>query len=323
MSEGIGWPAPGGTTPETVGDGFGVGDAATAPVPTEITPEIIVPIKTMDALRAAVARSMGLYYSGIATGGGAGYFRDTDGLVRFTVDDLLAGAVAYFPRRAANDTLPVGEWRQITGYDAQRQSITVEHRFGAAVQADMQYEIFRALSLDQWTQAVNGAITKAWPDVWERIEIGIQVGRALVYQLPGDVKSVLEVHSESSGYWAEYGRSLIPPNLWRLNHGDPLTLALFRVLPGAGWRLHVAYQRQYPELEDGIDETALDTGFILDQGRALAYQALAGETQGQAQASTWTQLMMYWQERADARRQKLGMNLMGIAPVTAGKGGKT
>ena len=309
---GSGWPASG--IPD---DGVGVGDPTGVP-----TPEIIVLVKTLDNLRAALARSMGLYYSGTVTGGATGYFRDTDGLVQFTVDDLLAGAVAYFPRRAANDELPVGEWRKITAYNAQRQTVTVEYNFGATVQADTQYEIFRALSLDQWTQAINGAIMKAWPDIWERIETEIQAGRALAYQLPSDVKNILEVYSENSSYWSGYGRSLIPPTLWRLNHGDPLTLALFRILPGAGWKLHVAYQRQFAELEDGVDETALDTGFIMDQGRALAYQALAGETQGQAQASTWTQLMMYWQERADARRQKLGMNLLGIAPAVASKGGK-
>ena len=310
---GSGWPAAG-----IPGDGVGVGEPGT----TVPAPEIIVLVKTMDNLRAALARSMGLYYSGTVTGGATGYFRDTNGLVRFTVDDLLAGAVAYFPRRAANDELPVGEWRQITAYEAQQQKVTVEYNFGATVQVVTEYEIVRALSLDQLTQIINGAIAKAWPDIWERIEKEIQVGRALIYQMPGDVKNVLEVHSESSGYWANYGRRLIPPNLWRLNRGDPPTLVLFRILPGAGWRLHIAYQRQFPELEDGVDETALDTGFIMDQGRALAYQALAGETQGQAQASTWTQLMMHWQERADERRQKLGLSLLGVASPIATNGGK-
>jgi hypothetical protein len=264
---------------------------------------------------------MGLYYSGTITDGSASYFRDINGLTRFRVDDQLVGSIAYLPKDLAGDDAPLGEWRRVTGWDGQQQMATLEHSFSSSVQTGMKYELFRALSMDQWAQVINGAIIKAWPDVWERIETEIQAGRALEYQLPDDAKSVLEVHSESSAYWAGYGRSPIPPNLWRMNHSSPQTLVLFRILPGAGWKLHVAYQRQYQELEDGLSDTNLDTGFIMDQGRALAYQMLAGETQGEAQATTWTQLMMHWQERADARRQKLGMSLLGMAPVTAG--GKT
>lgn len=308
---GTGWPA-GGVPPE-------------AGVPAPVT---VVVVKTLDGLRAALARSMGLYYSGTVTSGGANFFRDTDSLVRFTVEDVLAGAVVYLPRQAASDEMPIGQWRRIIAWDALQQMVTLEYPFAGSVQPDTAYEIYRALDMNQWMQAINGAINKAWPDIWERVETEIQVGRGLEYQLPGDVKNVLEVHSESSAYWSGYGRSLIPPSLWRMNHaarGQGQTeipmLVLHHVLPGAGWKLHVAYQRQFAELEDGLGLTSLDTGFLMDQGRALAYQMLAGETQGEAQASTWFQSMIYWQERADARRQGLAGNLLGI-PAIIQKGSK-
>lgn len=323
MSEGSGsgWPAgtaPPGGIPEIVSDGFGIGDQAIGAPPGDGDPGHGPPIfGNLNDLQAGLARSMGLYYSGTITDGARSYFRDVDGLTRFRVDDQLVGSVAYLPKDLAGDDAPLGAWRRVTGWDGQQQKATLEHPFSSPVQPGMKYELFRALSMDQWAQAINGAITKAWPDVWERVEAEIQVGRKLEYQLPDEAKSVLEVHSESSAYWAGYGRSLIPPVLWRMNHGVPQTLVLLRVLPGSGWKLHVAYQRQYPELEDGLSDTNLDTGFIMDQGRALAYQMLAGETQGEAQATTWTQLMMHWQERAAARRQKLALSLLGAAPVIA------
>ncbi|NIP97507.1 MAG: hypothetical protein GWO24_30390 [Akkermansiaceae bacterium] len=289
----------------------------------------------MEEARAELARAVGRFLTGEVTATAQGTVEDTNGLAHLTEADALVGGMVYIRTDAAvGGTAPEGEWRLITDFDEAAQEIVVEYAFSTSVAPDDVYEVYKApFVLGDWDEAVNAAISSAWPEVWERgVHVVEDLTRWPVFAMPAAAEEVEEVwlapwtgtepsdDASDPAQWVKWDRGFnaqrVPRGAWR-QEGTPGTDLNLRVMgraAPAGFRLVVHYKGRYAELGAG-ESTDLDWGYLLAAGRAELYQRLADVSGLQADRSAELQLMNHWQGVAERRKEKLGRGLMGMAPV--------
>ena len=278
--------------------------------------------RTLEEARAELARAVGRFLTGAVTATAQGTVEDTNALGHLTEADALVGGIVYMRDAAA--TAADGEWRRITEYDEAAQEIVVEYAFSASVEPDDVYEVYKApFVLGDWDEAINAAISSAWPEVWERGVYTIEdLTRWPVFAMPAAAEEIEEVwlvpwtgtepsdDGNDPAQWVKWDRGFSAVRLvrgaWR-QEGTPGTDLNLRVMGRAapdGFRLVVHYKGRYAELGAG-ESTALDWGYLLAAGRAEVYQRLADAGGLQSDRSAELQLMNHWQGVAESRKAAL------------------
>ena len=282
-------------------------------------------IRTLEEARAEVARAVGRFLTGEVTATAAGTVEDTNGLAHLTEADALVGGMVYIRTDAGGTgAAPEDEWRRVTDFDEATQEIVVEYAFSASVAPDDVYEVYKApFVLGDWDEAINAAISGAWPELWERgVHVVEDMTRWPVFAMPAAAEEVVEVWlapwtgtepSDAVGrpaQWIKWDRGFsaqrLPRGAWR-QEGTPGTDLYLRVMGRAapdGFRLVVHYKGRYAELGAG-ESTALDWGYLLAASRAEVYQRLADAGGLQSDRSAELQLMNHWQGVAEERKERL------------------
>ena len=273
--------------------------------------------KALEVLRADLARSMGRFFTGTATGGAVGTIIDTSGLARYTETDALKGALAYI--RTAGAAAPEDEARWISAFNAATQTISVDRDFTAAVAASDIYEVYRGpLTKEQWDEAINLAIREAWPTVYEQAEQEVVSTGATEYALANTVEDVIAVNvfGTAASDYADMPMQRLPGNLWTTTGvvGASLKLQLVPYVDSTSKTFQVIHATRYAELAaDGT--TTLDYPYLIMAAQSNAYQMLAGEAGSQASAGQYLQLMNHWGQKAEQRKMALGKLLLGMPTI--------
>lgn len=280
--------------------------------------------KSLEELRQDLARDLGVYFTGVATGGAVGTVIDTAGLTHFGVNDSLIGALVYI-YDTTDELAPEGESAWATDYVAATSTITVLPQFTVAVGAGDTYELYLSpLDLESWNQAINQAIRDAWPEVWGWRKVAIIPTNEGQYQFDANVEGVMAVYIRPQGDIADIWGFPSEPLVAGVNyviHGIPgSSLKMEMLTPGAldMGRILVFYKFRHPELAEG-ESTALDYPYIMAAAKANAYQMLAAHSASQSGNASYLQLMNHWQTVAEARKAKLAAELLGISPLGGGR----
>lgn len=278
------------------------------------------------SLRVRLARSVGRYFAGTATGGTTATLIDTGGLVRWTETDALKGA--YLLIVAAGGAAPEGQSRRIKTFNSTSQTITVDVAFSAAPEAGDSYALYMApLTLDEWDDCINEAIRGAWPTLYEAkyYNAGNYLGWGQV-NVPFSTTGIEEIFKVTFGMQSCYlGQDVqeIPRSRYTVAGapGGDLTIYWnFQVPTAYQGGISVYGKKRIPELATDSAATTLDPAYLLAAARAEWYQRMADAARGQASAAAYLQLMNHWQQRADTIRQALAPQLEGARlPVVEGK----
>jgi hypothetical protein len=273
--------------------------------------------KTLEVLRADLARSVGLYFYGVATGGTTGTIVDTNGLAKFVEDDVFNGALTYI--LTTTDTLaPQGEDRFITDHVAATKTLTVLPAFSVAPAAGDVYEIFKApLQLFDWNLAINLAIDGAWPEVWRpevcELTLATDADSQDMTTPSADfygVQSIWVQQPQVSGRWG-----ILPRNAWIVD--APNKTIYFTTKLAAGTKLRVLAKDRYPQLA-ATEATDVDYEYLMAASRYQLYSQLTDNMGGQAYAEQYVQLMAHWQAKAQERKNALAKELEGL-PLGIGR----
>jgi hypothetical protein len=283
--------------------------------------------KTLEELRADLARAVSMFFTGTATAnvGGVTKVVDTNGLPVFTEANALVGALAYILTDASGPgDPPQGEALRVVASDGADDFTVVSPGFTSAVEVGDVYELYmNPLSLAEWNQAINQAILEAWPDVWAIESTDLTTAATDRYPLPTDAEGVLEVNFRGLGPLAGYGAQPIPRGLWRLEGtpGTDLNLHLRNAVEG-GHELAIRYKAPYAELA-AAESTDLDYSYLMLSGQAHLYGMLQGESGAGAESERYLQLMDYFRKEAKERKRALNAALLGVdlsVPETRTKG---
>lgn len=267
--------------------------------------------KSLEELRTELARAVGCYFAGTATGGTTTTLIDTAGLPRWAEADALKGAYLYISD-TTDEGAPEGEWRRIQGFAVTTWVITVDRAFSVAPGAGDTYEIYLApLTLDQWDQCVNAAIRSAWPQLFTPSTEEVAPTGALTYNLSAAADRVLGAEVTFKGSLAGYPAQ--PLFEWYVT-GTPgaLVLNLSHPVPNdsTNMAIRVVTGLQFDELA-AEGTTSLDPQYIMDAGRAAFYQLMADASR-QSDRQGYLQRMAHWQDQAKDRRLELATALSGL-----------
>jgi hypothetical protein len=271
--------------------------------------------KTLEELRADLARAVGKFFTGVATGGSTGTIVDTNGLRAFPEDDSLNGALAYIRTDAGGaHAAPEGQSKTITDHVSSPFTLTLESVLTAAVGVGDVYEVYRTpLSIAQWNRAINQAIAGAWPEVWRPEVIDLTFGAAAdKLALSGGSADVWDVVrmwvqvTPLSTRWQE-----VPRSMWSYD-AEKATIHL-RQKMAVNTLARVSIKDKYPELA-ALASTTLDYDYILAAAQGNLYGTLA-ESTGGSDASRYLTLMSHWQDVAAKRKAALVRELEG-APMS-------
>jgi len=282
--------------------------------------------KTLEQLRADLARDVGLFLTGVATGGLVGTLVDNQGFKHLVDNDALNNGMVYIRTDFGGaHAAPEGESRRISDYVAGTWTLSVDVNWTVAPGAGDIYEIYRVpLTLAMWNQAINKAILEAWPEVWERNLYEVASTGVDSYVLPAAAQSVEAAQVYFTGALAGWPAQPLPRGVWQ-EQGTPgtdLYLNLTSVIPATGRSLRVFYKTRYAELV-ALGSTELDYSYLMAAAKANLYEVLAGETGGQTDRSAYLQLLNYWRGEARLIKAALANALAGGSGVAAApKGGK-
>lgn len=255
--------------------------------------------ESLAALRAALAREIGLLISGTATGGSTSTIVDTNRLAEYDELGALRRTLAYIRTDAGGaGAAPEGESRFVTAYSGQTKTITVAPVFSAAPAAGDTYEIYLApLEIATWNQAINLAIREAWPQVYGREISDVTATGSDSYSLPNTAEELLAVLVVLSGDYAGFPGQLIPANAYQVTGtpGTDLYCRFLNTIPATNRTVRFITKARFGELATNAATTDLDREYIIAAAAAHMYQALAGEAGGQADAARYVQLMAHWQ----------------------------
>ena len=275
--------------------------------------------------RAEVAQAMDLHYSGQSESVGAATVVDTDGLARFTeTSQLVGGTIRLWLVDSATGTSE-SEWRNIIGYDG-AGTVTVEHDWVLSVlPIGYPYELFRALTPDQWDLAIEQAIKSAWPMIFEvrtLMPAAQQSDGSYVFDEPFD--QALQVRMADNVAFPGFGERPVPPARWTYDHGQAYVtesgnytgvLRFMYGLPaGTGISdIKVVVAGRYEVPDKALDNSypTMDHAYLMAQSQANAYGMLAGATQRQAVHSNYMTQAQYQQTVADRRKQEVASALAG------------
>lgn len=280
--------------------------------------------ETLAALRARLARAVGRYFVGTATGGTASTIIDTSGLARWTEDDALIGGWALIT--AAGGAAPEDESRRISDYAQSTKTVTVSPVFTATVGAGDTYELYLSpLAIEDWNDCINEAIRSSWPELFT-LSTGEELVEFPTMTIAGGPDLLHENMTISMQHPDESEPHNVPvlPNWYQLagNQATGWTLTFVRK-PTWGSLLRWEGRTAFPVLATDSATTALDPSYILAAARAEWYQRMADSARGQANVAAHLQEMNHWQERADNIKRALVQGQpRGYVPIAAGKGGK-
>lgn len=280
-------------------------------------------------MRATIAREMDLHYAGSITANDPGlmYVEDAN-LRRFTKADELVGGTIWTGKRTGAGGWNDPQWRRITGFTPYSATgpaypqISVEYPLHLdADETDLigdPYEIFRALTPDQWTDALKRAIEGAWPAIFEVRGVNPVTQTGTVFTLPEYVDQVLYVQVEDNARFPGFGARDIPATRYSLeNHQSNRqpVLRFARPLP-AGIPLtditvYTTGRYVYYDPYSATSLYNLDEEYTKHQTKAHAYGMLADETQRQAAHQNYMTQAQYYQGQADKRRQIVASSLTG------------
>ena len=275
---------------------------------------------SLAALRADLAREMGLLVTGRVTAGTINTVADINGLYEYDEAGALRKTLLYIRWDAGGaSALPEGESRMVTAYSAASKIMTVAVPFSAApagapatpLTSDI-YEVYRAfLNIEAWNQAVNLAIRDAWPQVYAREIYDVAATGIDSYALPATADELLAVMVQQAGARIGWPGYLVPPSAYQVT-GTPGTDLYCRFLnsPGIAMRsIRFIYKARYPELATNAATTDLEREYILAAAKANMYQQLQGLAGGQTDVSRYIQLMAHWQGIAANRKAELAAGL--------------
>jgi hypothetical protein len=279
--------------------------------------------KTLEELRADLARDAQLFFTGAASTAGTvgppSTIIDTLGLgALYTETDALVPALAYI-RDAAGTAAPEGESGWVTAYNVTTEQVSVEPALSVAVSAGDIYELYLVpLSLADWNKCINEAIQQAWPKVWSRERYEVASAGTDEYDLSAatpDVHEVLGVNVVMGGDYAGAPITPYPRSQWTTTE-DPITMQLeLRVpIPTADRTLQVVYKARYPELAAG-ESTDLDYGYIMEAALSNLYAMLAGGAGPEAYSDRYLALVPYHRERATIKLDELATALAGLPVI--------
>lgn len=279
--------------------------------------------KTLEELRADLARDAQLFFTGAASAGGAvgppSTIIDTLGLgALFTETGALISGLAYI--REAGGTAPEEESAWVVGYNATAERVDVEPPLSVAVGAGDTYELYLVpLSLADWNKCINEAIGQAWPKVWEREVYEVASAGTDEYALAAatpDAWEVLGVNVVMGGDYSAAPISPYPRSHWTTTGtpGADLILHLRRPIETADRTLQVVYKAKYPELAAG-ESTDLDYGYLMDAALSNLYAMLAGGAGPEAYSDRYLALVPYHRGLANEKLNELAMALAGVTVV--------
>lgn len=276
--------------------------------------------KTRAELRVLLAREVGRYFAGTATGGSTTTLIDTGGLARWTETDALKGG--YVLITAAGGAAPEGQSRRIKSFNATAQTITVDVAFTAAPESGDSYELYLApLALESWNDCINAPIRGMWPEVWEMAIQELTPTGATNYTLSSSAEGVFKVEVSTTGAWAGRQGVAMPRSLWTVQ-GAPGSFGLYllRPVPASNdLKIRVSYKKRYAELASDSASTVLDPACILAGARAAWHEMMANSGRGQADQAAHLQLMNHWQQVAAGQKEQLARELLGLIPDMGGK----
>lgn len=273
---------------------------------------------TGDQLRIDLAKSVGRYFNGTATGGTVQTLIDINGLDRWTETDALKGALLYIID-TGDAGAPWGESEFIKAYDVATNTITLYCPMTASIDSGDHYAIYLApLDFEGWNDCVDDAILSAWPEVFTPATEDVSPTGALTYALSAAADRVLGAEITFKSALAGYPSQ---PLLQWYTTGEPgaLTLKLSRPVPSSSdMTIRVLTGQKYDALGGGGTPTNLDPVYILMAARANFYQRMADASR-QSDRGGFLQLMAHWQEQATQRKAALGAALMGYQQAPAKK----
>lgn len=282
--------------------------------------------KTRAELRATLAREVGRYFAGTATGGSTTTLIDTGGLVRWTETDALKGS--YVLITAAGAAAPEGESRRIKSFNATTQTITVDVAFSAAVESGDSYELYLApLTLNQWNDCINRAIRDAWPELYEVKHYNTDAFLGWSWMdvsfTTTGIEEIIKIVYRTDACYPGQGAQVIPRSHYTVEGAPGSTLTIrwnFEIPTAFQGNISVLGKKRIPELATDSAATTLDPGYLLAASLAAWHGMMANTGRGQADQSAHLQLMNHWQQRAEMLKQNLSPQLEGARlPVTEGK----
>ncbi len=275
--------------------------------------------KTLEELRADLGRAAGKFHTGTATGGSTSTIIDTNGLDAFPEDDSLNGALAYIRTDAGGaGAAPQGESKTITDHVNSTNTLTLESVLTAAVASGDTYEVYRTpLTIAQWNEAINLAISQAWPEVWRQEVLAVTLGTAAdsasLVASSADVWDVVRIWAQVTSLstrWQE-----VPRGFWFYDAENTTVYLRQKLL--AGTLLRILIKDKFPMLTAGAS-TTLDYDYVLAAAQGNLYGMLA-ESTGGSDASRYLTLMSHWQDVAAKRKQELVKQLEGLPLSLGGK----
>ena len=280
---------------------------------------------SLAALRADIARSMGLLITGAVTGEAGGsttQVYDHHGLAEYDEAGALRKCLLYISYdNGGAAAAPEGQSRFITSYSGVNKCMGLVEPFTAAPAEFDLYEVYRAyLPIAAWNTAVNQAILDAWPQVYACEIYDVASTGTDSYALPNTAEAVVAVYVQQTGARVGWPGYLVPPSAYQVT-GTPGTDLFCRLLNSPGLAMRVIRfitKAHYAELATNAATTDLDHDYIVAAGMAYMYQQLQGVAGGQADISRYIQLMAHWQGVAAQRRAELAADLLGV-PVAGGK----
>lgn len=278
---------------------------------------------SLAALRADLARDMGLLITGTATGGSVVSLSDTNRLFEYDEAGALRKTLLYIRTDAGGaGAAPEGEGRLVTAYSSASKTLTVAPQFSVSPAVGDIYEIYLAfLDIAAWNQAVNLAIRDAWPQVYSREIYDIAATGIDSYALPATADELLAAVIQQTGARAGWPGYLVPPSAYQVTGtpGTDLYCRFLNSVPATMKVMRFITKARFPELATNNATTDLDREYIMAAGQGWMYQQLGGLAGGQADVSRYIQLMAHWQGVAANRKAELAAGMLGT-PMSGGKG---
>ena len=280
--------------------------------------------KTRAEMVEEVARRMGYYLRGTATGGSTTTVVDTAALL--ALDDFWVGHYVYVVEDAGGaGAAPEGEERAVTDYVQSTATLTIAPAFTAAVGAGDTFELL-ALRRADVIAAINAAI-RASGETW----LVYQVDDNTVtiadddydYDLPTDLARMLAVwtRDETDEPWVE-----VRGEMWRVAKTPGAQELVFGTLAGLGDGDAIRLEYMARVAEMGSDAAVLGVGepaeremvdFVVCYALFLLHdQAASAGAGGPAYRGHLTQAQ-YWRE--EAGRVKAGAGRFGGRGTVHGK----
>ena len=287
-------------------------------------------MSTFYDFRAEIATQMDLYYSGVITGEDAGFtYIEDSNLLRFANSNVLVGGHLFTAKDAGLGGWRDVQWRPIVSFSPYVSEPEAQPRIGVeypltldddetTLVGDM-YEVFRALTPDQWDKAILDAVKSAWPMIFEIRRIAPTSTLGGGYAFPTDeFDEIREVRVRDPINWPDYGEQPILPSLWRVEKSQTDKSPTLHFMHPLSDDIQLSDILCYVSGRYVIDDITatdsyprMDHAYLTYQSKANAYGILADETQRQAVHGNYMTQAQYSQELADRRKVEVYNHLTG------------